>query len=67
MLVHKIQKVNMQVQQAICNTLEELYMMRGVGRVDSQNLFLRMEMTRTTVHTFEVSGAKFKGDMWASF
>ena len=41
--------------------------MRGIDRMGSQRLFLRVEMSVTRGHRFKVRVGKFKGDVWGRF
>jgi len=41
--------------------------MRGMDRVDSQMLFLRVERSSTRGHRFKVCGEKFRGDVRGRF
>lgn len=44
--------------------LKKVYkIMSGLDKVDSQNLFPRVEMSKDTVHSFKVRGG-FKEDVW---
>ena len=43
--------------------MEVCKIMRGIDRVDSQNLFPRVEMSNTRGHVLKVRGVKFKGDV----
>ena len=48
--------------------LIEVYkIMRDIDRVDSQNLFPRVEMSNTRGHVLKVRGGKFKGDVRGKF
>lgn len=40
---------------------------RGINGVDCQNLFPRMEKSKTRGHNFRVKGAKFKDDLLGKF